>query len=255
MQGKASKHISSSLSSIGYRWHWRWRECSYFFRKSKLMVWAEQMPGSRLSVSEAVLLTSGLLKTGEGMMGSYSSHSRQLIINSSRSHHLQRLTNRGGGELGKWGAGGVLLYNIWWIYLNCRLGKCCWVSEWVEAFKRVVTKCEVTCWKVSCSEPALGENIKHCQDGNLLNQLISVWKAFINIFFCRQFSEHVVVEQGRCFNSSAVPGSRIIRQSPRRKWGSATQSRTSGGSGSRRRNKRTRWSVPQVLEHRLSAGV
>ena len=31
--------------------------------------------------------------------GSYSSHSRQLIINSYRSHHLQCLTNRGGDEL------------------------------------------------------------------------------------------------------------------------------------------------------------
>ena len=59
-------------------------------------------------------MTSGLLKTGEGMR-SYSSHSRQMIIYSSRGHHLARSENE---ELEEY----YSLYSlIWWIYLNFQL--------------------------------------------------------------------------------------------------------------------------------------
>ena len=58
MQGKGVKAhfffpIVHRLSLTLTFTHEHWRECSYFFRKSKSW-WSEQMPGSRLGVSEAL---------------------------------------------------------------------------------------------------------------------------------------------------------------------------------------------------------
>ena len=95
--------------------------------------WAKNKPkpelGSMKNYSQnkdsrgSVLLTSGLLKTGKGMR-SYSSHSRQMIIYSSRDHHLARSENE---DLSQLPAGPS--------------GSQC--DSRAKAFMRVVTRCEV----------------------------------------------------------------------------------------------------------------